>query len=87
MEGFDAGDRDLPTPPVPVAEETKAAMALTLSAIVHGATPEEIVGYLDDGFPDDVREALDRPGERDEMGAHIDLLLTVMQTPALATVA
>jgi hypothetical protein len=85
QDGFPAGDRELPTPPIEVSPDTRERLIQSLTEIVAGSTPEELAGYLDDGFPDSTGEALERPGERDEMGAHVDLLLTVLQTPAPAT--
>lgn len=81
--GFDAGERELPEPLVPIADETKERLALALTAIVGGATPEELADYLDEGaFPDEIVGALDRAGEREEMFAHIDLLLRIQQSPS-----
>lgn len=86
MNGFEAGDRELPAPPVGVTDETRATMAKVLVAIVGGpeggATPEELAGFLEDGFPGWVVEALERPGEGEEFNAHIDVLLSVLQSPA-----
>lgn len=84
MHGFDGGDVVLPAPPIPVQDETRGRMIEVLAAVVTGATPQEITGYLDDGFPGEVVEMLDRPLEREEMSAHVDLLLTVMQSSAAA---
>lgn len=84
MNGFEERDGALPTPPVEIAEETRARLSQVVAAIVTGATPEEIVSYLEDGFPAEVDQLLARPLEAEEMGAHVDLLLTTMQTPALA---
>lgn len=84
MEGFEVEDRELPTPLIPVETETKETMALALCAIVHGATPEDLAGYLDGAFPHEVIEALERAGERDEMWAHVDLLVRIQQSPSVA---
>lgn len=82
MEGFDAGTRDLPAPPAELAEETRARLALVVAAIVHQRTPEDIAGYLEDGFPEEITAGIERPGERDEMLAHVDVLLSIAQAPA-----
>jgi hypothetical protein len=84
MQGFDAGDRELPTPEIQIDDETRGRLVLSLVAIVDGATPEELAGYLEDGFPARVADGLERPDERAEMSAHVDLLLTVLPTSALA---
>lgn len=82
-QGFEAGERELPEPPVPVGDETKERMATALCAIVGGATPEEVADYLDGAFPHEVVEALERAGEREEMYAHVDLLLRIQQSPSV----
>lgn len=86
MEGFDAGTRDLPAPPAGVAEETRVRLAEALTAIVAGATPEELAGYVEDGFPEHVAQALSRPGEQEEMLAHVDVLLSISRPPVGAGV-
>lgn len=87
MDGFDPGDCMLPGPQIPVHESTRDRLVRVAAAMVAGATPEEITGMLDEGFPPEVDEALERPGELAEMRAHVDLLLHVMQTPAAAAAA
>jgi hypothetical protein len=84
MDGFDAGEKVLPTPLVDVGEQTKGRLALVLMAVVHGCTPEEVAGFIDNGFPAEVERTLERPFEREEMAAHVDLLLTVLQSPVEA---
>lgn len=81
MEGFEAGDKALPTPVVDVSDDVRARLVTTLYAIVDGRTPEEIAGYLESGFPQEIDDALNRPGERDEMAAHVALMLSVIQAP------
>lgn len=82
MTGFEAGEQTIPTPQVPIADSTRQRLMLTLYAQILGHTPEEIVAFIEDGFPDSVTEGLDRDGERDELSAHVDLLLCVQQRPA-----
>jgi hypothetical protein len=82
MDGFEVDDRPILAPPVPVDDVTKERLATALSAIIAGATPEDLVDYLEQGFPASVTDALERPGERDEMYAHLDLLLGILQAPA-----
>lgn len=84
LDGFEAPEQEIPTPPIDVADGTRERMVYVLTAMLQGATPEDVAVYLADGFPPAVAEALERPGEVDEMGAHVDLLLTVQQTPAAA---
>jgi hypothetical protein len=81
MDGFDAGQQVIPGPAVDVAPEVRARLVEVLAAMVCGKTPEEIAGYLEDGFPGEVGELLERPGERDEMAAHLDVILSVLQSP------
>lgn len=82
LSGFLVEAVDLPVPVVPIAEDCRGRMIETLAAMVHGETPEAIAGYLRDGFPASIREALARPFEREEMSAFVDLLLVVQQSPA-----
>ena len=83
LDGFEVDAVDLPVPPVPVGAEVRDTLLRMLAAALGGKTPEEIAGYLADGFPESVGLALDRPGERDELDALVDLLLFVQQSPAL----
>jgi hypothetical protein len=86
VEGFDAGEKTIPAPLVQVADGTRERLIRLLAAVVCGSTPETVAGYLEeDEFPDVVSEMLGRPGEREELGAHVDLLLGVLQAPAGAT--
>ena len=82
MQGFDAGDRELPTPPFEVDPATRDRLIHVVASVAMCSTPEEIAGYLEDGFPDEVTVFLKRPGERDALSAHVDLFLTVLQAPA-----
>lgn len=81
LHGFEAGDRDIPEPAIDVTPETRERMIQTLYAQIIGATPEEVAEYLQDGFPLGVTVALDCIGVREEMSNHVDLLLSVMQSP------
>jgi hypothetical protein len=82
MDGFDERDRELPKPPVPVADGTREQLKLVVAAMIRGDTPEEIAGHLEDGFPEDLATAA--PLEDQERGDHVDLLLAVLQAPSLA---
>lgn len=88
MDGFDAGDREPLSGEINVEPVTRDQLANVCAAISLGATPEEITGYLTDGFPTEVAEMFDRPHEREEMDAHVGVLLAVLQgavtTPAKA---
>lgn len=83
LHGFEAPERTLEVPPVPVSDQVRDAMVNVLAAVVCGATPEEVSEYLQTGFPDRVTDLLAREHELDEMRAHVDLLLCVQQMPAL----
>lgn len=87
MNGFDAGDTPTLTPPVPIEAATRERLTQLVAAITLGSTPEEIAGYLDDGFPDEVGLLLARPLEAEEMSAHVDLLLGAMQSTPLRKAA
>ena len=80
MSEFDAGDRNLPEAPVALPDDTRDQMLQILAGIVCGLTPEEIYDALGDGFPRVVEDMLARQGERDEMRAHLDLLLNETRT-------
>ncbi len=84
LHGFEAPDGDVPAPAIRISDDVRERMASVLAAVICFKTPEEIVGYLRDGFPAEVREALEREHELDEIYAHIDVLLCVQQSPALA---
>ena len=84
MRGFDEPDGVLPAATMAVSEETRGKLVLMVASIVSGATPEEITGYLKNGWPAHVREMLDRPLEAEELGDHVDVLLSTLQAPALS---
>lgn len=85
LHGFEVRDGLIPRPPIQVSDEIRDRWRHILMAMVDGdqATPEDIAAFLADGFPPAVTEALERPHERDEMDAMIDLLLFAQQSPAL----
>lgn len=72
----------LPTP-IPVSAAVRDRLTNVLAAIVCDETPEQIAGELRDGFGARVAEMLARPHELDEMRDHVDVLLSVLQAPAL----
>lgn len=65
--------------PCDVSEATRATMVKILAAIIAGATPEEIVVYQADGWPEVVTEMLDRSEEIGELSAHVDLLVAAQR--------
>ncbi len=82
--GFAADDIALAVPPVPVGDAVQERLMLVLAAIVSGGTPEEIMGYLADGFPPTVQGLLSEPFAAEEFAAFVDLLLVVQQSPVPA---
>jgi hypothetical protein len=83
VEGFDAGDVRVPAPPVEVSDEVREKLVQLVTAIAAGRTPEENAELVAGGeTPDVVVEWLERSGEREEIGAHVDLILGVLQAPA-----
>jgi hypothetical protein len=60
--------------PGPREEGRLHRAALVVSAMISGATPEEVAGYLEEGFPAETHEALERPWELAEIRAHVHLL-------------
>lgn len=79
-DGFEIGDRRVPTPPVQVSDETRRRLSLSLSAIILGATPEELATMLEDGFGPEVERVLERTGETAELSDHVDLLLGIIHS-------
>lgn len=68
---------------VPVSDEVRDRMVHVLAAMLCSATPEATVGCLEDGrWPRRVTEMLARAGEREELSCHVDVLLSVLQSPA-----
>ncbi len=82
--GIAADDIALAVPPVPVGDATQERLMLVLAAIVRGATPEQITGFLADGFPASVEGLLSEPFVAEEFAAFVDLLLVVQQSPVPA---
>jgi hypothetical protein len=81
MHGFEPPEAEVQTPPVRVEEVTRDTLIRIVASLIVGATPEEIVGYLDDEFPPDVADMIARPLELDELNAHVDILLGALQMP------
>jgi hypothetical protein len=74
-DGFDAGDVPLPEIPAAVSDRMREHLAMCLAAIMSGATPEELAGYLDGApFPPEATGLLELPGGREELEAHLGLL-------------
>jgi hypothetical protein len=87
MDGFEVGEREIPTPAVRIEDVTRDRLMQVIAAIISGHTPEEIAGFLDGKFPAAVERFIDRPHEAEEMSAHVDLMLGVIQSaPAPAAV-
>lgn len=83
VEGFDAGDTEVPEPLVGVAEETRERLRYAVAAVVKWITPEALWESLESGERiAEVDEHLARPGEADEVDAYVDVLLNVLQSPA-----
>lgn len=77
--GFEAGDWTPPVPRIEVSDVGRAGMVHLLAAAVCGHTPERALECLRSGeWPVDVVELLGRDLEPEEMGAHLDLLLCVL---------
>jgi hypothetical protein len=82
LHGFEVEDREIPRPIVPVGDEVRDRLRRSVAAMMLHATPEDLAGYLQDGFPARVTDELERPLVREELDAFVDLLLVVQQTPA-----
>jgi hypothetical protein len=78
-QGFETPGRELPTSAAQISAAVRDRMVHVLAAMLCGKTPEEIAGYVQDGFPAAVDELLARPHEADELDGHVDLLLSVQQ--------
>lgn len=64
---------------VPVSDEVRDRMVHVLAALLCGVTPEAAVGYAGKGrWPRTVKDLLARPGEREELACHVDVLLAVL---------
>lgn len=79
LHGFAVEPVELPAPTFPVSEECRARLVRVAAAMLAGATPEAIAGYLTNGFPGEIDEALARPFEAEELDAFVDVLLFVTQ--------
>jgi hypothetical protein len=75
LAAFEAGDVALPVPSEWPGSGAMAAMAHYLAGLARGYTPEDMVGFLDSGWPEDVAALLAEPFEADEMRAHVNVLL------------
>lgn len=64
---------------VDIPDVAREQMVRILAAVVTGGSPEEIAGYLSDGWPPVVVETLDRLGEQEELSAHVDLLVAALR--------
>lgn len=84
LDGFVALDVAIPSPLVDVGEESRDRLMLAVAAIMLGRTPEDVVGYLEDGFPAAVYVLLSRPHMAAEVRDHVSVLLCAMQSPAAA---
>lgn len=90
MEGFDAGNRELPDLPPEVTEQQQDRLAEVLAAmtVACGATPEEVLAFLDGDNPD-LREKVDDllkdPANRQEFRDHARLVLAQIVEPAATT--
>lgn len=83
MQGFDQ-EGTVPTPPAGgVSQAKRDRLVNVMAAVVGGATPEEITVWLSGEFPAAIVASLDRPLERDEMHAYVDVCLSVISEPAL----
>lgn len=88
MQGFaDDTDATVQRPPIPIDEHTRDRLVRVMASVGGGATPEEISGYLEDGFPAEVDEQLERPLEREEMSDYVDVFLAALQHGAVQAAA
>lgn len=88
MDGFEAGQIEIPVPVVPISDATRVRLITMLAAVQGFATPEEVAVLLADGGGSGLEKAeriLSQDGLREEMSAHVDLLLTVLQAPESGT--
>ena len=74
-------------PEADIPDAARQQMVRVLAASMNNATPEEIVGYLADGWPEVVAEHLDRLGETEELSAHVDLLVLALRGESSRTVS
>jgi hypothetical protein len=84
---FETGDRQLPAPQAEVPAATRRRLMLALESIIDGATPEQLAGFLSEGFPPTVTAALERPWESEELSDHVNVLVSALAgelAPAVA---
>lgn len=79
LQGFLLDDERLPSLSDEIAEATLDTLVHVVAAIAAYKTPEDMVRYLRDGFPAEVLAGLERPYEREEMRAHVTVLLSVLE--------
>jgi hypothetical protein len=73
-DGLDAGATEGSVPRVEMDDRTRDRLIRIVAAMLCGETPERIAGHVArDDWPQIVVDMLDRPGEADELAAHVDL--------------
>lgn len=78
-DGQNAGATDGSVPRVEMDDRTRDRLIRIVAAMLCGETPERIAGYAArDEWPQLVVDMLDRPGELDELAAHVDLFASVL---------
>lgn len=83
MEGFESGSETVPAPLVQVAGEVRERLIRCVAAAICGSAPAEVAACVASGeWPVVVEEMLERVGEREELSAHVDVWLGVLQAPA-----
>lgn len=82
MDGF-AVEGPVARPLIEVDQDTRARLMRVVAAVSIGWTPEEITALMngDADDPNEVDRVLALPLVGEEMSAHVDVLLAVMQTP------
>jgi hypothetical protein len=86
-DGLDAGATERSVPRVEMDDRTRDRLIRIVAAMLCGETPERIAGYAArDDWPQIVVDMLARPGEAEELAAHVDLFASVL-TGVLAGVA
>lgn len=70
---------DVPVPVTQVGTDTRDRLVGVVAAIMLGQTPEEVAACLRDGFPPAVCELVEGDLERDELDAHVDVLLHALE--------
>lgn len=86
MDGFDGGDREVLSGQIAIQPATRERLVNAFAAMILGQTPEEITEALENGeFVPQVAEMLSRPHEAEELNAHVDLLLAILQSAPVPT--